>query len=849
VITTTLRDELVPKILAFQKKGVSNELILERLTPCLRDEKQVPDAEQVAAELMEYAADQALFGEQPAAVDGTPVAPVANIEQDACAVAAKHDGVRRSDLSFFESIATPLIERHWRVAPCLPKSKTVDGSLVPDPLNQRSTDPHQIHEWGVRSPNANVCVYAVQEEGGLLFLDKDGAESIRQKYEQESGKKFPATLLVQSSVVPDDKGGTISKGHWYFLQTARTIAMQNNIAEGKTGGLFSLRLHNQYVASIGSIHPETGLPYIIVEDNPVVPMPDDFLDWLIGCANKCSNVGDWTKEKPEDWMGDPFIHHSMDSQIVRFIGHYIGRTTGSITNPKEMFRLITGHIEDNGAFEIDGKTPFNWNEDVIREKCELKCREWESGESKKAKATLQMPSSCAAPQDAPANASFEAQSEVVEQYAMTPEEIELELEKDYPVIPYVEQAGPVWDDSIMYGLAGDIIRKASAHCESHPSGMYLDLLIAFGNAIGRCAFFNINQTRHYTNEFMARVGLTSYSRKGTGRDVVDEVLKMADSPWFFSQIKSGFGSAESIINEIRDGSQQQVKNRKNQFDTVMVPGKSDKRMCIREGELASVFQLAGKKDSRVDIVLRDGWDGKPLHNLVKGRSEGLSNSNSCREPHISISGDTTPSELKQKMPPGATENGFGNRFLYCFVYRTKCCPMGGPQIDWSVEMLKLHNAIESAKQVGVVGLAKAAESSWKNMYLQMDQVKNRLPGLAGQMTARKDAHIRRLALIIALLDECSVVETWHLRAAKKIWDYCEDSARFIFAGSTADQDKIITYIKSQKDGCTLGEIRREVFSDNKKADWVKVQVAFIVKNGYGQVVQQGERFVVRLAAG
>ena len=41
----------------------------------------------------------------------------------------------------------------------------------------------------------------------------------------------------------------------------------------------------------------------------------------------------------------------------------------------------------------------------------------------------------------------------------------------------------------------------------------------------------MGQTRHYTNEFMARVGATADSRKGTGRDAIDDVLKFVDADW------------------------------------------------------------------------------------------------------------------------------------------------------------------------------------------------------------------------------------------------------------------------------------------------------------------------------
>ena len=435
----------------------------------------------------------------------------------------------------------------------------------------------------------------------------------------------------------------------------------------------------------------------------------------------------------------------------------------------------------------------------------------------------------------------------VERYAISQEERERRLDEDeYPVIPLVEQAGPTWEDDMMYGVCGDIIRKASQYCEAHPAGMYLDLVGSLGSVIGRKPYFNINQTRHYTNEFIARVGLTAESRKGTGRDVIDELLQLVDPSWYHDRVTSGFGSAEAIINELRDPMPQQVRDKKSSdgFKTITVPGVTDKRLCIREGELASVFQLAGKTESRADIVLREGWDGKPLRNKVKGKShDGLSNSAVCMEPHLSISGDTTRSELMDKMPAGAADNGFGNRFLYCFVYRIKLCPHGGPQLAWGPEIIRLYDAIQWARTLTYIPLTKAAAKVWGRMYMELDDPKNKLPGLAGAMTARAAAHIRRLALIYALLDEHDVVDTKHLHAAKRMWDYCQESARYIFTGMTGDQDRIRRYVEANGP-TTLAQIRRDLFHDHKSAEWLKTQVDALVRNTSSSVIWDGDKVTI-----
>ena len=214
---------------------------------------------------------------------------------------------------------------------------------------------------------------------------------------------------------------------------------------------------------------------------------------------------------------------------------------------------------------------------------------------------------------------------------ITQEEIDASIDEEYPVYPLGEQSGPLWDDSWMFGIAGEIVRKAGKYCEAHPAGMYLDLIVSLGNIMGRHAHFKVGASKHFTNEFMVRVGNTSTARKGTGRDAINEPLKMIDATWYTARVMSGFGSGEAIVGLIADPMQQSVRDTKSSlgFKNIVKPGVEDKRLFIREGEAASIFQLATKKESRADIILRDGWDGLPLKNLVKGKTDGINNSATC----------------------------------------------------------------------------------------------------------------------------------------------------------------------------------------------------------------------------
>ncbi|MGB6496354.1 MAG: DUF3987 domain-containing protein [Candidatus Acidiferrum sp.] len=415
------------------------------------------------------------------------------------------------------------------------------------------------------------------------------------------------------------------------------------------------------------------------------------------------------------------------------------------------------------------------------------------------------------------------------EHDLTEQEYEAQLDQEWPVIKLKPQPGPEWSEDVFYGLSGDIIRKASQYNEAHPAGMLMDLLVALGSMFGRTCYFNTNATKHFSNEFMARVGDSSYSRKGGGRDEIDRLLRSVDRSWFDERTLSGFGSSEAIIAQIKDSMvQQRFDKRSNQHVTTHVPGITDKRLCIREGELASVFLLAGKAESRADVIMRDGWDGKTLRNIVKGSStDGINNSIICQEPHLSISGDTTRSELVAKMPDGAEENGFGNRFLYVYVYRVHLCPLGGPEIDWSSEVGKLYDVIEFAKKQGCVGLTPSAKTVWLRMYMQIEN--SRLSGLAGKMTSRAAAHIRRLALIYAMLDLSPLVDVKHLRAAQLLWNYCEESAQYIFNGTTKSQIELLQWMERQSEPITLSTVREGFYKRNKKAEHIKLILSDLIR--------------------
>ena len=77
---------------------------------------------------------------------------------------------------------------------------------------------------------------------------------------------------------------------------------------------------------------------------------------------------------------------------------------------------------------------------------------------------------------------------------------------DYPAPP---------DEAAYYGLAGEIVRKIEPQTEADPVALLFQILVAFGNMIGRNAYMLADGAQHYLNLYTVLVGKTSKGRKGT----------------------------------------------------------------------------------------------------------------------------------------------------------------------------------------------------------------------------------------------------------------------------------------------------------------------------------------------
>jgi hypothetical protein len=184
--------------------------------------------------------------------------------------------------------------------------------------------------------------------------------------------------------------------------------------------------------------------------------------------------------------------------------------------------------------------------------------------------------------------------------------------------------------------------------------------------------------------------------------------------------------------------------------------------------------------------------------------------------HVSIIGHITKEELRRYLTETEQGNGFGNRFLWLAVRRSKCLPEGGRIHDENINdlVMRLHDAVEFARSAGEITRNDQARELWATVYPQLSEGK---PGLLGAITARAEAQVLRLSVIYALLDHSDKINADHHRAALALWNYCERSARWIFDTATGDRraDKILAGLRvAGRNGLTQTEISEGIFNRN-----------------------------------
>jgi hypothetical protein len=367
----------------------------------------------------------------------------------------------------------------------------------------------------------------------------------------------------------------------------------------------------------------------------------------------------------------------------------------------------------------------------------------------------------------------------------------------------------------MQGPVGEIITAISPYSEADPAALTLQLLVASGNVIGRGPHFYVEQTRHATNLFAVVVGQTARARKGTSWDHVAALLRAVDPAWLESNVISGLGSGEGLIEAAALRSDSEP------------PGQGVRIFCL-EDEFGSDLKVMGKPGSLLSNILRQGYDGRPLQNTTRTAPLLVKN------PHVSLVGHLTQHDLERYLAHVEIFNGFGNRVLWTCAKRSGYLPYGGQLAATELNRIRdrLRRAVDFACRVGEVGLSPASRELWGEQYRRLTTSDPASGPMVDAVTCRAEAQVRRLATLFAVLDEHHEVRRQHLLAALEIWRYCADSARFIFgrAGQGSIEARILDVLPTGWPGITRTAIS-DLLSHHRSSAEIEATLRSLQRRG------------------
>jgi hypothetical protein len=373
------------------------------------------------------------------------------------------------------------------------------------------------------------------------------------------------------------------------------------------------------------------------------------------------------------------------------------------------------------------------------------------------------------------------------------------------------------DPAALYGVAGKVVGNILPHTEADEAALLLHLLAGYGSIVGRRAHCKADGAKHYANLFFACVGATAKGRKGTSWNQIRGILERVDQDWAQNRIQGGLSSGEGLIAAAACWG-------------VTAPDPDtpveDKRLFIVQSEFASTLKVMTREGNTLSPTIRDAWDTGSFQVMVK------------RDPvkydgaHITIVGHITCEELRRYLTLTESANGFANRFLWARSERSKCLPEAQPLSEEAMTYLAelLRPAVDFGRKVDLLQRDVEATKLWAEVYPELSEGQL---NMFGAVTSRAEAQVLRLSMLYALLD-CSIeIRRPHLEAALAVWEYCEQTAWWIFGARVGDStaDKIRQVLGTCPEGMTRNEIM-DYFNRHKSSQEIGRALALLLNEGH-----------------
>lgn len=370
------------------------------------------------------------------------------------------------------------------------------------------------------------------------------------------------------------------------------------------------------------------------------------------------------------------------------------------------------------------------------------------------------------------------------------------------------------DQRTRIGPIGEWVNRIEPETEASTASLGAGILAALGAWLGRDVTLRIGRIEHRPNILAVQVGYTGKARKGTADSEIRRFLKLVDPAFAVTNVISGFGSGEALIQRIADPTYKGEER---------VSGTDDQRLYIQEGEFSKILRIADRQGSILSDVIRLLYDGTHIANITKG-SKATSSFN-C----VSLFGGITPDELVSLFPMLAATSGTGNRYLWVWSNPDKLLPDGGQDVD----LRDIARAISSAPSRGrALDRTPGAVDWWNDKYPIYREALH-APETIRPITTRATDQILRIALIYAATAGAQAVDVHHLEAGEAWVQHSADTVQAILGGLVRNPDaaKILAAIRSHPmTPATTREVH-DLFSRHSTSSAINAAIAELEKAG------------------
>jgi DNA replicative helicase MCM subunit Mcm2 (Cdc46/Mcm family) len=140
------------------------------------------------------------------------------------------------------------------------------------------------------------------------------------------------------------------------------------------------------------------------------------------------------------------------------------------------------------------------------------------------------------------------------------------------------------------------------------------------------------------------------------------------------------------------------------------------------------------------------------------------------------------------------------------------------------------SALEYGRRDFRMSWADDATDLWVDAYEALIEDRG---GMFGAVTARAEAQTLRLSMIYALADLSPEIRHEHVESALAVWQYAEESARYIFGDATGDPvaDQILEALRAAGPAGMSRTDISHLFKRHRSAERIGQALSLLLKSG------------------